>query len=88
MKTVKSLSVAKNWPKSWRKTLLELISAQEIIKFLYEGGSSKHTGCESTGGRKLLRDEMPVEVERNESDQIQITTGRFERSRKPAIKHA
>ena len=30
---------------------------------------------------------MPVEVERNESSWIQITTGHFERSRKPAIKH-
>jgi len=67
--------------------LLELISPQEI-KLLEEEGSLKHTGHESTGGHDLLCDEMPAEVERNESSWIRLTTDHFERSRKLVIKHA
>jgi len=62
---------------------LELISPQEI-KLLFEEGSLKHNGHEGTGGHKLLCDEMPAEVERNESSWIWITTDLFERSSKLA----
>jgi len=58
------------------------------FKLLEEEGSLKHTGHESTGGHNLLCDEMPAEVERNESSWIRITTDHFERSRKLVIKHA
>jgi len=45
----------------------------------------KHTGRESTGGHTLLCDEMPAEVEGNESSWIWITTDLFERSRKLVV---
>ena len=67
--------------------MLELSSAQEIIKLLQEEGSVKWTGCESTHGRKSHLVDIPMKAVRKEVNWIPVTTGHHKRSRKPEMNH-
>jgi hypothetical protein len=58
------------------KTLLELSSAQEIIKLFQEEGNLKWSGCDRTSGRKSHHGEIPAQIERKEGTWIQVITGR------------